>query len=152
MRESIGGTVITGIVIFFITIFSAFLAISVNYTKAFKVKNRIINILEESEGYSDNAKTKISEYLKNAGFSMAVKNTSGSYVFSCPDEFNDKNGNKTYPEEGGYCIKKICASEGAYYKVASFIKIEIPIIWNVFTVPVIGETMVIYTTTDGCSN
>ena len=52
MKESIGGTWLLGFVLVFIVIFSAYLAVSINYTKAFKVKNRIINIIEENEGYT----------------------------------------------------------------------------------------------------
>lgn len=32
--------------------FSAYLAVSINYTKAFKAKNKIINIIEQNEGMS----------------------------------------------------------------------------------------------------
>ena len=46
MREAIGGTWLFGIVILFIALFSAFLAYSVSYTKAFNTKNEIINIIE----------------------------------------------------------------------------------------------------------
>ena len=42
MREAIGGTWLFGIVILFIALFSAFLAYSVSYTKAFNTKNEII--------------------------------------------------------------------------------------------------------------
>ncbi len=40
MKESIGGTWLLGFVLVFIVIFSAYLAVSINYTKAFKVKNK----------------------------------------------------------------------------------------------------------------
>ena len=45
MREARGGTWLFGIVILFIALFSAFLAYSVSYTKAFNTKNEIINII-----------------------------------------------------------------------------------------------------------
>ena len=51
MREAIGGTWIFSIVIVFIVLFTSFLAISVNYSKAFRVKNGIINIIEKT-GYT----------------------------------------------------------------------------------------------------
>ena len=52
MRESIGGTWLLGFVVLFIVLFSAYLAYSINYTKAFKTKNYIINTIEENEGYT----------------------------------------------------------------------------------------------------
>ena len=68
MREAIGGTWIFSIVIVFIVLFTSFLAISVNYSKAFKVKNGIINIIEKKEGVSDSTVAEISDYLNNVGY------------------------------------------------------------------------------------
>ena len=52
MKESIGGTWLIGIVALFIVLFSAFMAYSINYTKAFRAKNSIIDLIEQSEGYT----------------------------------------------------------------------------------------------------
>ena len=52
MREAIGGTWIMGIVIVFVVLFSSFLAYSISYTKAFNVKNQIINYIEHKEGFT----------------------------------------------------------------------------------------------------
>ena len=49
MREAIGGTWLTQLIIIFMLIFVAFLALSLNYTKAFKVKNEILSIIEKRE-------------------------------------------------------------------------------------------------------
>ena len=46
MRESIGGAWLFGIVIVFIFLFAAFLTYSISYTKAFNIKNEIINYIE----------------------------------------------------------------------------------------------------------
>ena len=42
MKEAMGGTWLTGLVIVFIFLFAGFLAYSISYTKAFRVKNEII--------------------------------------------------------------------------------------------------------------
>ena len=68
MREAIGGTWIFSIVIVFIVLFTSFLALSVNYSKAFKVKNGIVNIIEKREGISDATVDEISDYLNNVGY------------------------------------------------------------------------------------
>ena len=52
MRESIGATWILQLVIIFMLIFVAFLALSVNYTKAYKIKNEVVTIIEKYEGVS----------------------------------------------------------------------------------------------------
>ena len=61
MREAIGGTLLIQLVMFFIVIYVAFLAIAINYSITFRVKNQIITLIEEYEGY-DNAKPYIEEY------------------------------------------------------------------------------------------
>ena len=154
MRESIGGSWLLGFVVLFIVLFSAYLAYSINYTKAFKTKNYIINTIEENEGFSkyngstisaetDDAlkecretECKVYYYLRNAGTATTTIDSS-----KCEDA-GDYN-------EGGYCVRKINTTNGgAYYKVTTFINIEIPLIWKTFTIPIKGETKVIYNVQD----
>ena len=52
MKEAIGSTWLMGMIITFIAIFSGFLAYSISYTKAFRVKNEVINIIEKNEGFT----------------------------------------------------------------------------------------------------
>ena len=151
MREAFGGTWLLGFVVLFIVLFSAYLAVSVNYTKAFKAKNKIINIIEQNEGFSSstgnvanktdndlknskNTEDKIYYYLRNAGFVLED-------IKSCPNSDSPVR-------EGGYCVEKVGTSHGAYYKVTTFIKIELPLIWQTFTIPIKGETKVLYYTND----
>ncbi len=157
MREAFGGTWLLGFVVLFIVLFSAYLAISVNYTKAFKAKNKIVNVIEQNEGFtttkcgtnktdnclktSNTSEDKIYKYLDEAGFLLTDINES-----RCP------NGYKLI-KDAGYCVRRICTSQGAYYKVNTFIKIELPLVWQTFTIPIKGETKVLYYTNDslGCS-
>ena len=53
MRESIGASWMLGIVVVFVFLFLFFLTYSINYTRAFNVKNEIINYIEHAEGYTD---------------------------------------------------------------------------------------------------
>lgn len=154
MRESIGGTWLLGFVVLFIVLFSAYLAYSINYTKAFKTKNYIINTIEENEGYttytgsnisaetddklksSNRTEDKIYYYLRKAGAATTTIDSS-------------KCDNTSDYREGGYCVRKVWTSNGgAYYKVTTFINIEIPLIWQTFTIPIRGETKVIYNVQD----
>ncbi len=50
MREAIGATWIFGIVIVFIVLFTGYLAFSVNYAKAFTIKDKIVDVLEKYNG------------------------------------------------------------------------------------------------------
>ena len=46
MKESISNVWLIGLVVSFILIFSCYIAITVDYSKAFKMKNEILSILE----------------------------------------------------------------------------------------------------------
>ena len=138
MREAIGGTWMMGIVVFFIVLFSGYLAISVNYSKAFKVKNGIIGIIEKNKGHNATAQGEIDAYLKEIGY----------YVYSdCSNKGIDR-GTGFVSGTGGhkYCIKKNDATNASatlsksYYTVTVFFKIDLPIIGDIFVFPVFGET------------
>lgn len=152
MRESIGGTWIVGIVIVFIVIFTSYLAFSVNYSKAFKVKNGIISIIEENEGLSDKTQEQIRKYLNNSGY----------YVYgNCSKVDIDYGDTETngiltgYEQQAGansnkykYCVFTRTVDdkvlERKYYRVTVFFKFDIPILENAFTFPVTGETKAVY--------
>ncbi|MBR4178591.1 MAG: hypothetical protein IKR57_04510 [Bacilli bacterium] len=162
MREAIGGTWIMGIVIVFVVLFSSFLAYSISYTKAFNVKNQIINYIEHKEGFTkssndvanipieqllleadnikeefNNVEAKAYYYIMQAGYNKEV-----AKKIPCPD-----GEGKSY--SGGYCIKKICQNSSSpksnvYYKVTTYIAVEIPVLQIVVKIPVSGETRTIY--------
>lgn len=153
MKEAIGGGWLFGFVAVFIVLFSAYLAISINYTKAFKVKNRIINLIEENEGFTS------SRYISESSVDMdQVKNGTSTedkvYVYldeigykytdiKCPEPFES-----TDHKVGGYCVRKYNTNAGAYYKVATFVSLELPLVWIKINVPITGETKVIYNVSD----
>ena len=43
MRDALGGTVVLVIIVVFIVIVSGYMAFNVNYTKAFRIKNKIVD-------------------------------------------------------------------------------------------------------------
>ena len=63
MREVIGGTWLTQLVIVIMFVFVAFLALSMNYSKAFRVKNEVISFVEKNEGITKNSVELINNYL-----------------------------------------------------------------------------------------
>lgn len=49
MRDAFGGVFMTNLFLVFIVIYVAFTAVSLNYAKAFRIKNQIIDYIEENE-------------------------------------------------------------------------------------------------------
>lgn len=173
MRESIGGMWLFSIVITFIALFSSFLAYSISYTRAFNTKNEIINLIERSEGYTpcskgmdnnsgaDNdgqcdVKNMTEEQLKEnksveaQAFYKILKagyNYSTAETIDCASVGHGPDANK----DGGYCVTKYCTdSEGlnnkfsVYYKVTTFIALQVPVLDITFNIPITGETRTIY--------
>lgn len=150
MREAIGGTWIFGMVIVFIVLFTSYLALSVNYSKAFKVKNKIITLIEENEGLTDKAQEDIVSYLNNVGYFVYGPCGRDSELeeegYSENHGYESNNGgvNKKYK----YCVATRESNsdtlERKYYKVTVFFKFDIPILDSIFTFPVTGETKAVY--------
>ena len=55
MKAGISNIWLLGIIIIFILVFAAYITISVNYTRSFKIKNEVLNIIEEHKGMTDSA-------------------------------------------------------------------------------------------------
>ena len=49
MRDAFGGVFMIRLFLVFIVIYVAFTAVSLNYAKAFRIKNEIISFIEENE-------------------------------------------------------------------------------------------------------
>ena len=160
MREAVGGALTIQIILVFMVLINAYLAFSVNYTKAFRVKNEIISIIEKNEGFTgenlssancgageQNAYCEIAEYLNNMAYGVDMT------AYRCPEGY-------TAVRDLSFCYKVTNQAidgttnqdsiyMGSYYSVITFVNINIPIIKNVFgAMPsifgVAGETKMIY--------
>lgn len=94
MRDAFGGVFMMRLMLVFIVIFVAFSAISLNYAKAFRIKNQIIDVIEQMEiqnindiekNYSD----KIDSIVENANYDKSYckdgieKDDSGREIGVC---------------------------------------------------------------------
>lgn len=162
MKESIGGTWLIGIVALFIVLFSAFMAYSINYTKAFRAKNGIIDLIEQNEGFTFYSKSNIENLsneqlltddsvqaqayalVKSMGYDYGDKSSSG-VVCNNDNTLSDANKIDSAYQPGGYCVYRFCNSDGTYrYKVVTYVMMKFPVINFGITVPIKGETKTLY--------
>ena len=140
MKESIGGAWLFQIAIVFILLFAGYLALSVNYSRAFKVKNEIISIIERNEGATTKTQDEITKYLSK------VNHTIMGPCDTADKEFPFSAGNNY--SKGVYCLKMICDNTAtiprAYYKVKVFFRFDLPILGDLATFKVVGETKMIH--------
>lgn len=146
MREAIGGTWITGLVIGFMLIFVAFLSVAINYTKAFQMKNDILTMIEEQEGLTNNSISLINNYL--------AKNNYGAKK-SCPVNSYGANDLKSNVLERVansskkyyYCIEKIDSAKNSTegskitYNVRIFLSFTLPILGDFSAFEITGQTI-----------
>lgn len=159
MRQSVGTTWIFSICLTFIVLFTAYLAVSVNYAKAFKIKNRIMDTIEESEGYTAALEQNITEYLGTQGYTASG---------ICPDYSADDWQYMSCLDQNatgscGACIYKteitsndqyMCAHK-TYYKVVVFFKFDLPIVSHFSSFRVSGESKPVIdfaNSSDACKN
>lgn len=166
MKESIGQAFLVNLILVFFLVLILMLLGSINYSKAYKVKNRIITILEKygtsaesGSGLSTEAQNEINVNLKKAGYANSKKG------MDCA-KYNNLNGTILYPDSSAglhynYCVIKIDAGttdgryetptvsgvtydNARYYKVITFMEFDIPLIGGFLKFPIQGETKLIY--------
>ena len=134
MSDSVGGVVTMGWILIFIAVVAGYMAFNVNYTKAFRMKNKIIDCVNK---YGDccfsKYKSEYSNYADEIGY-----NPRGTFI--CPSSY----GHANYDNENGFCyyeFKRVNNSsdpdviddgEYHYYKIVTKVDIDIPIVQNMF--------------------
>lgn len=151
MREAIGGTWLFQIVIFFVLLFTAFMCLSINYSKAFNVKNTIVKAIERSGGVDlttsapDNETIQsIVNYLNEISYRTTGK---------CPRGYKGYNRSGVIDSNNSaFCISKKETNieiDGAttddlpdmsYYRIIVFFQLDLPIFNELFNFKVTGDT------------
>ena len=140
MRDSVGGTFMIYVLIIFLSVYIVFVAVAFNYARAFRVKNKVLDIIEQNEGIQE---MENSNNLQ--GITSGVFGQINDYRVNDIGESNCK-GYDYINEDRGYCIAKIDQNSSidgitsSYYKVRTFVYIEFPFLKLKFTIPVNGET------------
>ncbi len=162
MKDAMGGTWLTGLVIIFIALFAGFLTYSISYTKAFRTKNEIINIIEKNEGFTMSSNSSRLHDLNTEALKQetSTEGMAFSYIKSLGYNYDAAEqagcrGDGTM-QNGGYCLKKFCPSDGKiYYKVTTFIALTIPVLDITVKLPISGETKTMFYDVTGnlnCNN
>lgn len=141
MRDAIGGSLLLNIVIIFLGLVILFFAGIMAYSKAYKVKNRIIEMIEANNGYPDPATLtdpfilRINEELRRYGYR-------DSGTDRCVEGSNLRPDDSQYR----YCVYSTNEehySNGTSYEVVTYVHFDFPIIGDMLVFPVRGETKVL---------
>ena len=148
MKEAIGGSWITMIVITFIVLFASFMSLSINWSKTYKVKDEIILAIERNNGVNDTSLSEISKYMADLGYRSIGSGCPQNYVGFTYD------GRQTYSSPS-YCLKANMVgatatghkSFTAYYSIIVFFRLDIPVIRSIIKLDLEANTKVILPTT-----
>ena len=132
MRDAFGGLANIVVIVVFLVIVSGYLAFNVNYTKAFRVKNKIISTFEQYEGNC------IDDTIAEGTCNGEIKKYMDAVGYNAPN-FTITEPGVTWTCHYGYCFRKVPVTynghganddmkERAYFKIVTQINIDIPII------------------------
>lgn len=130
MREAFGGGFMIKLVLVFIVIYTCFMAVAVNYARAFRVKNHLINLVEQTQYKTGDSVEVFDNYLDSV-----------SYVgpYDSDNRRNSCTGTGGVWLSKGACIAPVCSGDKCYYQVTTFITIDVPLITRM-SLSVKGET------------
>ncbi len=129
MKQAVGSTWTFSLVVTFVLLFAAFILLTLNYSAVFRHQAEIISIIEKYEGFTLTAKQIIDSHLKNNGYLTTD---------ICPDDYFAAtiDENKEISREGNYCINRV----DDYYEIMIFFNFNIPVLGEIFTFKITGET------------
>lgn len=164
MKEGMSVTYIFQIVILFILLFTGIMALTINNTNAFAVKDYIVNYIEQHDGVF----TEVDGTL-SSGLVTLINSTSYRNKGNCPDDYvgYDRNGRVvSSSSNAAVCIRAINTQDGmtnyldkflgkgnyyyegqydgTYYQVIVFYQLDIPVVKQIFKFQTKGETRIIY--------
>ncbi len=113
MREAFGGVFLSKLTMVFLVIYIIFIAMALNYAKAFKTKNGIIDYIERYEGFNSYSQSAINSYLDEIGYNVPAQGPNGSYASSHPE---------AVCYDRGYCIEKVEKDGRIVAQVVTFIQ------------------------------
>ena len=134
MRDAFGGAFMVKLMLVFLVIYVCFIAIALNYAKAFKAKNGIIDYIERYEGFNTTSESLINAYLTNMKYYVpAQSGRNASYA--------KQTGATCY--DLGYCLESYTDGSGSNYIVTTFMEVNLlgfdSLAGLSFTVPIKGE-------------
>lgn len=151
MSDSIGGVVNIAIIVFFIVFSMGYIAFNINYTKAFRTKDKIVALFEKYDGDCLNPSTacykEIREYADEIGYRP-------SSFTNIPSDFENYSpmGDLFLYEMVEYSttpsgVFNYDPYNNIYYNIVTKVNMEIPIVTNIIPIRsfyVTGSTQIIH--------
>lgn len=141
MRDAFGSTFMFKILIIFIVVYVSFMTIAVGYAKAFRIKNGVIDILEQNQydsreinDWNDIIINKVDVFLAKFAYNYPEENY--------PAALNHCNSMGGEYSDNGVCIitNDPINEREVYYTVVVYLIIDFPFFNYTPVIPIYGET------------
>lgn len=159
MKEAVGGVSLFNIVIIFVLLFTGYISLSINYSKAYNVKNELLNIIKNQGGVCTSGSSSGDDNCYN--FANQIQDFFGETSYRSTGNCN--RGSETgwigYSRSGSllpdgknasFCVRGIRRTDNRelpnslYYQVKVFYQLDLPVINSIFEFSIFGETSRIY--------
>ena len=152
MRDAIGGAMLLNLVLVFVSAIILLFVSVLSYSKAYRIKNRIVEVIEKNELYDQNVGVEINDDLTNTGYNTdsPIEKCKNIKTNLSANKYNNLSNNLNDNYGYYYCVFEVCNirddeekcidPNGKYYVVTTFIKFDIPIVGDTLMFPVYGET------------
>ena len=148
MKDAVGGSLLLNLVVVFTSIVILFFAGILAYSKAYKVKNKIIEVVERYDGKIMDATNsslinnvvlnEINKELGNMGYKVVGERPNDT---RCSNDSSRNRCHNLNTSNYNYCIcKQSGATSAEIFEVITYVQFEFPVIGDLLTFPVKGET------------
>lgn len=134
MKEALGNSFLINIALFFLFLTMGILVSSFTYSKGYKIKNRIINVIEKYGTYDKNVENELNDDLKKLGYRVNMQGRSCASLDKMTLVHNIDKGSYDY------CIYKVDSKRGTYYHVVAYTHFDLPIIGEYISLAIKGDT------------
>lgn len=136
MRGAVGNALLLNIIMAFVAIILIFFTSILAYSKAYRVKNRIVELIEKYEKYDLEVEKEIKKSMLEMGYQLGECKKTDDKVLK------NNTGYK-------YCIEEIRLKSGSenpkYYRITTYVQFYFPIIKQIFSPAVTSETKILGT-------
>ena len=151
MKESIGGISLTMIVIVLILLFAGIMSLTISRSNAIAVKDKLVRIIEEYEGFDMNASAKYETECNGDDALCDMLETINDYSYrqmgKCPEGAigYERDGSPVLStSKAAFCIIRTRAGNEKmnkyYYEVIMFYGIDMPVLNSFLNFKATGET------------
>lgn len=145
MRESMGTTWVFSLVLAFIMIFAGFLTLIITYSDVATRKNDVVEIIQKYEGFTSISQPLVNNVLLGTGYTGTGR---------CPEDYfaavtSEIGGSKPSTQISNYCVQRVESNGKTKYNIILFFKFNLPVLGDLFTFNITGQTGNIHISSNG---